>query len=141
MAEDDGCDGEGSICTGWVVCRSLSQFQELHKKLRPLCSEIRNMDLPSNTFKFLFGKTDKVSLEKAKQQVQKYLDVRFFFIGKHNIYTKYSFQFVLKDERLNQSEAIYSFLSPSSEHLKHSTPNPKKSRFFFSTIFKRYFNF
>lgn len=42
----------------------------------------------------------------------------------------------MKDERLNQSEAIYSFLSPSSEHLKHSTPSPKKSRFSFSTLFK-----
>lgn len=78
MAEDDGLDGEGTICTGWVVCRSLTQFQELHKKLRPLCSEIRNIELPSNTFKFLFGKTDKVSLEKAKQQIQKYLDVSYF---------------------------------------------------------------
>ncbi|KAJ8982654.1 hypothetical protein NQ317_019055 [Molorchus minor] len=118
MAEDDSMEGEGTICTGWVVCRSLTQFQDLHKKLRPLCSEIRNIELPSNTFKFLFGKTDKITLEKAKQQIQKYLD------------------FVLKDDRLNPSEAIYSFLSPSSEHLKHSTPSPKKSRFFFSTLFK-----
>lgn len=75
MAEDDGLDGEGTICTGWVVCRSLGQFQELHKKLRPLCSDLRNIELPSNTFKFLFGKTDKVSLEKAKQQIQRYLEV------------------------------------------------------------------
>ncbi|KAJ8946697.1 hypothetical protein NQ318_006955 [Aromia moschata] len=118
MAEDETVDGEGAICTGWVVCRSLTQFQDLHKKLRPLCSEIRNLELPSNTFKFLFGKTDKITLERAKQQIQRYLD------------------FVLKDDRLNQSEAIYSFLSPSSEHLKHSTPSPKKSRFFFSTLFK-----
>ncbi|KAJ8919461.1 hypothetical protein NQ315_016561, partial [Exocentrus adspersus] len=118
MEEDDLDEGEGVICTGWVVCRSLTQFQDLHKKLRPLCSEIRNLELPSNTFKFLFGKSDKLSLDRAKQQIQKYLD------------------FVLKDDRLNQSEAIYSFLSPSSEHLKHSTPSPKKSRFFFATFFK-----
>lgn len=75
MEEDDIYDSEGAICTGWVVCRSLTQFQDLHKKLRPLCSEIRNLELPSNTFKFLFGKTDKLSLERAKQQIQKYLDV------------------------------------------------------------------
>nr|XP_023024783.1 sorting nexin-25 [Leptinotarsa decemlineata] len=118
MSEDESPDGEETICTGWVVCRSLTQFQELHKKLRPLCSDIRSLELPSNTFKFLFGKTDKLTLDKAKQQIQKYLN------------------FVLKDDRLNQSEAIYSFLSPSSEHLKHSTPSPKKSRFFFSTLFK-----
>lgn len=74
MAEDQ-IDGEESISTGWVVCRSLTQFQELHRKLRPLCSEIRALELPSNTFKFLFGKSDRASLEKAKQQIQKYLDV------------------------------------------------------------------
>ncbi|KAG5887977.1 hypothetical protein JTB14_035050 [Gonioctena quinquepunctata] len=118
MAEEKSIEEEECICSGWVVCRNLPQFQELHKKLRPLCSEIRSFELPSNTFKFIFGKSDKISLEKAKQQVQKYLD------------------FILKDDRLNQSEAVYSFLSPSSEHLKHSTPSPKKSGFFFSTLFK-----
>lgn len=118
MSEDDSSEGEPGIATGWVVCRSLTQFQELHRNLRPLCSEIKNLELPSNTFKFLFGKSDRTSLDKAKMQVQKYLD------------------FVLKNDRLNQSEAVYSFLSPSSEHLKHSTTSPKKSRFSFSTIFK-----
>ncbi|EFA01504.2 Sorting nexin-25-like Protein [Tribolium castaneum] len=118
MVEEESNEGEETISTGWVVCRSLTQFQELHRKLRPLCSELRNIELPSNTFKFLFGKTDKSSLEKAKQQIQKYLD------------------FILTDDKLNQSEAVYSFLSPSSDHLKHSTPSPKKSRFSFSTLFK-----
>ncbi|RZB41741.1 PXA and/or Nexin C domain containing protein, partial [Asbolus verrucosus] len=118
MAEEETNEGEESVSTGWVVCRSLTQFQELHRKLRPLCSEVRSLELPSNTFKFLFGKTDRSSLEKAKQQIQKYLD------------------FILNDDKLNQSEAVYSFLSPSSDHLKHSTPSPKKSHFSFSTLFK-----
>nr|CAI5853607.1 unnamed protein product [Callosobruchus analis] len=118
MAEDDNIEEESSICTGWVVCRSLTQFQDLHKKLRPLCIELRSLELPSSSFKFLFGKTDKVALDKAKQQIQKYLD------------------FILKDDRLNQSEIVYSFLSPSSDHLKHTATSPKKSRFFFSTLFK-----
>ncbi|KAK9875772.1 hypothetical protein WA026_009565 [Henosepilachna vigintioctopunctata] len=118
MMENDTVEGEESISTGWVVCRSLYQFQELHRKLRHMCSEIRSLELPSNTFKFLFGKTDRASMDKAKQQIQKYLD------------------FILQDEKLNQSEAIYSFLSPSSEHLKHTTPSPKKIRFSFSTLFK-----
>lgn len=117
MIETDG-DEEENISTGWVVCRSLSQFQELNRKLRPLRSEIRNLELPSNSFKFLFGKTDKATLDKAKQQIQKYLD------------------FILQDERLNQSEAIYSFLSPSSEHLKQCSSSPKKTKFSFSTLFK-----
>lgn len=74
MMENDCTDGEG-ISTGWVVSRTLAQFQELHRKLRPLCSTIKTVELPSQSFKFLFGKTDKNLLEKAKTQIQKYLEV------------------------------------------------------------------
>lgn len=63
------------ISSGWVVSRNLTQFQELHRKLRPLCSDIKSLELPSQSFKFLFGKTDRNSLEKAKAQIQKYLEV------------------------------------------------------------------
>ena len=60
-------------------------FQELHRKLRPMCSELKNLELPSNSFKFIFGKNDKNSLDKAKSLIQKYLEVsrrfiRFIFI-------------------------------------------------------------
>ncbi|KAF9407078.1 hypothetical protein HW555_012783, partial [Spodoptera exigua] len=46
------------------------------------------------------------------------------------------FQFVLEDDRLNQSEALYTFLNPSSEYLKQGDL-PKKNKFSFSTLFKR----
>ncbi|KAL3267070.1 hypothetical protein HHI36_011211 [Cryptolaemus montrouzieri] len=118
MMENDTMEGDENISTGWVVCRNLYQFQELHRKLRPMCSEIKSLELPSSTFKFLFGKTDRASLEKTKHQIQKYLD------------------FILQDDKLNQSEAIYAFLSPSSDHLKHTSPSPKKIRFSLSTLFK-----
>ncbi|XP_031783553.1 sorting nexin-25 isoform X2 [Nasonia vitripennis] len=108
---------ETSISTGWVVLRKLTEFQELHRKLRQLCSSVKNLELPSQPLKF-FGKTDKNAMDKAKVQIQKYLN------------------HVLEDDRLNQSEALYAFLSPSSERLKHSTPSPKKSRFSLSTLFK-----
>ncbi|KAF9408791.1 hypothetical protein HW555_011633 [Spodoptera exigua] len=45
------------------------------------------------------------------------------------------FQFVLEDDRLNQSEALYTFLNPSSEYLKQGDL-PKKNKFSFSTLFK-----
>ncbi|XP_066598002.1 sorting nexin-25-like isoform X2 [Prorops nasuta] len=115
MAEDEA--NEESISTGWVVLRKLPEFQELHRKLRQLCSNVKNLDLPSQPLKF-FGKSDKSTLDKAKLQIQRYLN------------------YVLEDERLNQSEALYAFLSPSSEHLKHTAPSPKKSRFSLSTLFK-----
>lgn len=85
-----------NISTGWVVLRSLTEFhvisyhqiislfsfnsyftfQELNRKLRPLCPEIRTLDLPSTAFKLFFIKNDKASSEKAKGQIQKYLNVR-----------------------------------------------------------------
>ncbi|XP_045459696.1 sorting nexin-25 [Melitaea cinxia] len=105
------------ISTGWVLLRTLNEFQELHRKLRPLCSELKNLELPSNSFKFIFGKNDKNSLDKAKTLIQKYLE------------------FVLEDDRLNQSEALYTFLNPSSEYLKQGDL-PKKNKFSFSTLFK-----
>ncbi|XP_049865173.1 sorting nexin-25 isoform X2 [Pectinophora gossypiella] len=105
------------ISTGWVLLRTLNEFQELHRKLRPMCAELKNLELPSNSFKFLFGKNDKNSLEKAKILIQKYLE------------------FVLEDDRLNQSEALYTFLNPSSEYLKQGDL-PKKNKFSFSTLFK-----
>ncbi|CAK1578206.1 unnamed protein product [Parnassius mnemosyne] len=105
------------ISTGWVLLRTLNEFQELHRKLRPMCSELKNLELPSNTFKFLFGKNDRNSLEKAKTLIQKYLE------------------FVLEDDRLNQSEALYTFLNPTSEYLRQGDL-PKKNKFSFSTLFK-----
>ncbi|CAH2229707.1 jg2257 [Pararge aegeria aegeria] len=105
------------ISTGWVLLRTLNEFQELHRKLRPMCSELKNLELPSNSFKFIFGKNDRNSLEKAKILIQKYLE------------------FVLEDDRLNQSEALYTFLNPSSEYMKQGDL-PKKNKFSFSTLFK-----
>ncbi|XP_055371063.1 sorting nexin-25 [Condylostylus longicornis] len=113
----NGYNDSENISTGWVVLRSLTQFHELHRKLRPLSQELKSYELPT-TFKLFFLKSDKNSLEKAKAQSQKYLN------------------FILEDEHLSQSEAIYTFLSPSSEHLKYSTPSPKKSKFSLSTLFK-----
>lgn len=75
MLEIEANEGDEGISTGWVVSRTLTQFQELHRKLRPLCSDIRSVELPSQSFKFLFGKSDRNSLEKAKTQIQKYLEV------------------------------------------------------------------
>ncbi|XP_055616626.1 sorting nexin-25 [Toxorhynchites rutilus septentrionalis] len=115
-------DAADSISTGWVVLRTLAQFHELHKKLRPMCAELKTIDLPANNLLKLFlFKNDKTLLEKTKEQVQKYLS------------------FVLEDEHLHQSEALYEFLSPSSERLKQGTtpsPSKKQSKFSLATLFK-----
>uniref|UniRef100_A0A182JXB7 Sorting nexin-25 n=1 Tax=Anopheles christyi TaxID=43041 RepID=A0A182JXB7_9DIPT len=115
-----------TISTGWVVVRSLAQFHALHRKLRPMCAELRQFDLPSNNaFKLFLLKNDRALLEKAKAQVQRYLS------------------FILEDDHLNQSEVVYEFLSPSSDRLKQgvvtSNPSPSKkssSKFSLATIFR-----
>lgn len=120
--ESTAMDAADSISTGWVVVRSLAQFHDLHRKLRPVCAELKAIDLPSNNaFKLFLLKNDKSLLEKAKQQIQKYLT------------------FVLEDDHLNQSEALYEFLSPSSDRLKQSTtpsPSKKQSKFSLAQLFK-----
>ncbi|KAK7865189.1 hypothetical protein R5R35_012045 [Gryllus longicercus] len=115
---EDESDSD-AVSTGWVVLRRLSEFQELHRKLSQLSSSVKHLELPSQSLKFRFGKSAlEKALEKAKGQIQKYL------------------QFVLEDDTLNKSEAIYAFLSPSSEHLKQTIPSPQKPKFAFSTLLK-----
>jgi sorting nexin-25 len=74
--EDEIYEQDENISTGWVVLRTLDDIHELHKKIRPLCTQLKSLDLPSNnTFILFFGKNDKGSLEKAKSQIQRYLNV------------------------------------------------------------------
>lgn len=75
--EDEIYDAESdNVSTGWVVLRSLTDFHELHRKIKPLSTELKSLDLPSNnSFILFFVKNDKTSLEKAKAQIQRYLNV------------------------------------------------------------------
>ncbi|KAG5684661.1 hypothetical protein PVAND_013879 [Polypedilum vanderplanki] len=118
--EDETFEVDENISTGWVVLRTLDDFHELHKKIRPLCTELKSLDLPSNnTFILFFGKNDKGSLDKAKMQIQRYLN------------------FIMENTKLIESEFLFTFLSPSCDKLKTITPSPKKPRFFsIATLFK-----
>lgn len=115
---EDETDSD-AVSTGWVVLRRLSEFQDLHRKLSQLSSCVKHLELPSQSLKFRFGKSAlEKALERAKNQIQKYLQV------------------VLEDDTLNKSEAVYAFLSPSSEHLKQTIPSPQKPKFAFSAFLK-----
>ena len=114
----------------WVCFRNVDEFHDLHKELMPYFSWIKGMPLPSaggnsggvNPAKSLmnFGgraSTNSTQAQRSKEKtrsiLQKYIDA------------------VLLDEKLNQSEKIYSFLSPSPDYLKsrrlNSKPNNKES--------------
>lgn len=74
----EAAEAEEEISSGWVVSRNLAQFHELHRKLRPLCPDLKALELPTQSFKFLFSKSDRNSLDKAKSLIQKYLEVSFY---------------------------------------------------------------
>jgi len=52
--------------------------KELQRKLRHVSSNLKAIDLPTN-FKFFFLKTDRHGQEKAKSQIQKFLNVSLIF--------------------------------------------------------------
>ncbi len=114
----------------WVCLRSVHDFHSLHKELMPYSSWLKSLALPSATGSVSNGGSSSLinftrspsssssekKTEKARSVLQKYIDA------------------ILCDERLNQSEVIYSFLSPS--HLKFSTSENSASKFQFPSLFK-----
>lgn len=56
--------------------RFKSNLQDLHKQLRPLCTLLKSIELPSTAFKLFLPKNDRATLERAKKQIQRYLNVR-----------------------------------------------------------------
>ncbi|CAH1265099.1 SNX25 [Branchiostoma lanceolatum] len=103
-----------STTTGWVVMRNLSDFHALHKRLKEYRSWLRERDLPSKRW---FRATDQAFLDKARVMLEAYLNE------------------VLADDTLCQSQVLFSFLSPSPDHLKGSVRD-KKTRFSISTLLK-----
>jgi sorting nexin-25 len=110
----------------WVCSRNVPEFHSLHKELTPYFAWLKDMALPSasggagsggGNSLINFGSRSQgasggqTRTEKARSVLQKYIDT------------------VLTDERLNQSEIVYSFLSPSPSHLKTNVKsNNSRSR-------------
>nr|XP_006630165.1 PREDICTED: sorting nexin-25 isoform X1 [Lepisosteus oculatus] len=102
----------------WTVCRRLSEFQMLHRKLSECFPSLKKVQLPSVS-KLPFKSVDQKFLEKSKNQLNTFL------------------QKTLTDERLCQSEALYAFLSPSPEHLKAVDSQGKKPSFSLASFLER----
>ncbi|XP_028515309.1 sorting nexin-25 [Exaiptasia diaphana] len=98
---------EGATSEGWVVTRKFKDFQTLHTKLKE-CSPNLTKELPAPTKKW-YKSMDDEFLNKSRIALQEYL------------------QSLLADERLCLSEELYSFLSPSPEHLRKQSEPAKKS--------------
>ncbi|XP_066504956.1 sorting nexin-25 isoform X2 [Hoplias malabaricus] len=109
--------GDDSKNSCWTVCRKLSEFQALHRKLTECFPSLKKVQLPSLS-KLPFKSIDQKFLEKSKNQLNMFL------------------QKMLTDELMCQSEALYAFLSPSPEHLK-VIDIQKKSSFSLASLLGR----
>ena len=104
----------------WVCRRNVQDFHSLNRELMPYFSWLKSMSLPSgssNNFTRNSNGGDEKKTEKARTVLQKYIDA------------------VLCDDRLNQSEVIYSFLNPSPTCLNKSTLTEPK--FHLPNLFKK----
>ncbi|XP_065670461.1 sorting nexin-25 isoform X2 [Hydra vulgaris] len=84
---------------GWVICRTLNDFKNLHDKIRECCNWM-SKELPVSSKKWYHRKLVAENLETLKESLQEYLDI------------------ILADERLSHSDEIYIFLIPSPDHLR-----------------------
>lgn len=103
--------------SNWFIVKKLSEVMELHRKLTQIAHWIKYTELPKEG-KTLFKNYDRAYLEKAKHLLQSYLNQ------------------VMEDDKLNKSECLYMFLSPSPGFFIQLPSSPKKARFFFSNFFK-----
>ncbi|KAL9971473.1 hypothetical protein ACROYT_G017639 [Oculina patagonica] len=100
-------EGDGSLNSqGWVVTRRFRDFETLHVKLKECCTWLtRELPVPSKKW---YKSIDDEFLERSRKALEEYL------------------QTLLADEKLCLSEELYSFLSPSPEHLKKQSEPTKK---------------
>ncbi|XP_032234354.2 sorting nexin-25 [Nematostella vectensis] len=106
----------GATSEGWVVTRKFNDFKILHAKLKECSSKLPN-ELPAPAKKW-YKSLDDEFLNKSRLALEQYL------------------QSLLADETLCLSEELYSFLSPSPEHLRKQTEPAKKAGFSLMAVLK-----
>ncbi len=95
---------------GWVVGRKLSEFQELHLNVSQICPSLRFPPLPKKLIPFQKPDAQSSYWQKYRLALQTYLCL------------------VLQDGRLQESEEVFNFLSPASEHLRRSSLLPSERK-------------
>ena len=96
VEEEDLSKGQA---LGWVIPRKYSDFTELHQILSVICPKIRK-ELPVSSTPRLFHRNSFTLWETQRQSLNQYL------------------QTVMQEQLLQESEALYSFLSPVSGQFK-----------------------
>ena len=102
-------NSEGSHA-GWVVGRHLSEFEELHEKVSQVCINLKFPPLPKRYNPFSRPDAQSSYWTKYCLALQSYLNV------------------VMQDDRLQESEEVFNFLSPASDNLRKSSMIPREKR-------------
>ena len=111
--DSEGIRDHTHSSAGWVVGRQLSEFQELHSKVEQIATSLQFPPLPKWLIPFQKPDAHSNYWNKYRMALQSYL------------------RRVLKDDRLQESEEVFNFLSPASENLrKSSAVPPEKKRSF-----------
>ena len=99
---------------GWVVGRTLRDFEKLHAKVVEISPTLQLPPLPKRLNPFHKRDSSSKYWQKYRLALQSYL------------------RHILKDSRLQESEEVFNFLSPASENLRQSSlihPERKKHPF------------
>lgn len=96
---------------GWVVGRRLSEFEDLHSKVSQVCPGLHLPSLPTRRLNPL-ARPDAGSKYwlRYRRSLQLYL------------------QAIMRHRQLQESEEVFNFLSPASEHLRKSSLLPPERR-------------
>lgn len=100
---------------GWVVSRTLPEFQKMHRQLVQIGSWLKKKDLPTIG---RFTTVDDKFIQESKTAINEYLSA------------------VMKDERMAQSEVLCRFLTPTPSYLKQQETAAKKNTFFLDSLLK-----
>lgn len=90
---------------GWVLGRKLSEFQDLHTKIRPICPHLIFPPLPRKTIIPFIKREDRRYWDEYRHALQVYINT------------------VLHDQMLIESQEVFNFLSPASADL-HKDEKP-----------------
>jgi sorting nexin-25 len=106
-----GSGGSLQSRSGWVLGRHLSEFETLHKKVTEICPNLQFPPLPKWLNPFQRPHVNSAYWVKYRAALQAYLCM------------------VLKDERLNECEEVFNFVSSASDNLVSKAKpaaNPEK---------------
>ncbi|XP_064482182.1 sorting nexin-25-like isoform X2 [Ornithodoros turicata] len=114
-------ESSGAHQTGWVVTKTLADFHHLQQKLLPVAPNLKKkIVLPPST-KPRFRSYDQVFLDKTEPVLQQFLS------------------YVMEEDALRQSEALYTFFNQGPDALIHDVPVVKKASSI--SLFQRFKNF